>query len=256
MCILLLLILGCSSSANFANLQAKLAAVELQLLQVQKQTAEKTDLENLSASLREQLQTLLKAQADASSDLKELASEVERLQAKLDDSSFRLTQLNQQLAATLQELQEARNAAQRAQMSAQASKPPAEPGNPQALYDTAYEDYQRGSYDLAILGFRQFLDAFPDSELADNATYWIGECYYWQKKLQQAIAQFDELLTRFAASDRIPSALLKKGFAYLELGQRAQGVVQLQRVICEHAETDEARLARQHLQELGIDVEC
>ena len=65
--------------------------------------------------------------------------------------------------------------------------------------------------------------------------------------------QFDTVLTAYDRSDKTPSALLKKGYAYLELGQREQGVVQLQSVIRQYPQTDEADLARQRLQTLGVD---
>ena len=127
------------------------------------------------------------------------------------------------------------------------------PTDPQALYDTAYNDYLEGNYD-PILGFHQYAETYRSTELADNAVYWIGECYYRQSKFQKAIEQFDEVLTRFERSDHRPSALLKKGYAYFELGQRAQGVVHLQNVIREYAGTDEAHLANQRLREMGVEL--
>ncbi len=126
--------------------------------------------------------------------------------------------------------------------------------DPQALYQTAYNDYLRGNYDLATLGFRQYLEAFPGTELADNAAYWIGECYFSQGKYQQSIREFDDILGRYPRSDKLASALLKKGYAYLEMGEREQGVVQLRHVLREYPGTDEANLARQRLNDLGVDA--
>jgi len=60
-------------------------------------------------------------------------------------------------------------------------------------------------------------------------------------------------LQRYPRSDKTPSILLKKGYAYLEMGQREQGLVQLQQVIRGFPETDEANLARQRLASLGVD---
>jgi tol-pal system protein YbgF len=98
------------------------------------------------------------------------------------------------------------------------------------------------------------LDDFPETELADNAAYWTGECYFSQAKYEQAIREFDDILRVYPRSDKLASALLKKGYAYLELGQREQGVVQLQHVIREYPGTDEANLARQRLSALGVDA--
>ena len=53
-------------------------------------------------------------------------------------------------------------------------------------------------------------------------------------------------------SDKVPGALLKKGYAYIALGEKAQGIVQLQYVVHEHPSSQEASLARQKLQTLGV----
>ena len=62
------------------------------------------------------------------------------------------------------------------------------------------------------------------------------------------------MLTRYPKGDKVPSALLKKGYSYLELGERSQGVVQLQHVIRQYPTSDEANLARQRLREIGVDA--
>ena len=62
------------------------------------------------------------------------------------------------------------------------------------------------------------------------------------------------MLTRYPRSDKVPSALLKKGYSHLELGERPQGVVQLQHVIRSYPTSDEANLARQRLREIGVDA--
>ncbi len=246
-------VFGCVSTTEVESIQATLQDIQLQVLQLQKQGSSKSEIADLEISINEQIQALVRAQADVKTDLKGLSSQIEQLADKLEDTNFRLAQLSQQIAATNQELQAVRNATEKAR--ARTPAPPAviNPTDPQALYDTAYNDYLQGNFDLAILAFQRYAETYRSTELADNAIYWIGECFYRQSKFQKAIEQFDEVLTRFERSDRIPSALLKKGYAYFELGQRAQGVVHLQNVIREYAGTDEAHLASQRLQEMGVE---
>ncbi len=247
-------VLGCVSSSDLDSIQTQLEDIQLQILQLQKQSPSKTEVADLETAITEQLQALLASGADVRTDLAAVSKRIEQLEAKLEDAHFRLAQVSQQIAATNQELQAVRNAAEEARARrAPAPSAVVNPTDPQALYDTAYNDYLQGNYDLAILGFRQYAETYRSTELADNATYWIGECYYRQGKFEKAIEQFDEVLARFERSDRTPSALLKKGYAYFELGQRAQGVVHLQSVIREHAGTDEASLASQRLREMGVE---
>ena len=51
----------------------------------------------------------------------------------------------------------------------------------------------------------------------------------------------------------VAGALLKKGYAYIALGEKSQGIVQLQYVVHEHPTSPEAAVARQRLKALGVD---
>jgi tol-pal system protein YbgF len=271
---------GCVTSSDIDGLRSQLTDVQRQVLQVQKQSSSKEEVQSLEASVGKQMDSLLKTEADMQVKLQDLSGQIEALQAKLEDTNYRLAQLSQQIAATNQELKGFRSAAPAAPagpagqplpdggagplLSAGAG-PPGErgpdraergdrsAGDPQALYNAAYNDYLKGSYDLALRGFQQYLESFPSTSLAANATYWIGECYYRQRRYRQAIEQYDAVLNRYPRSDKTASALLKKGYAHLELGERSQGVVQLQHVLRQFPTSDEANLARQRLREIGVD---
>ncbi len=254
--LMLPVVLGaCVSSSDMESIQVQLADIQRQVLQLQKQVSSKEEMGELQAQISSQTEGLLKSEADVQVAVQNLSLQIDQLEANLEDTNYRLAQLSQQIAATNQELKSVRTSIGATGAPASTSQGPmtATPTDPQALYQTAYNDYLRGNYDLAILGFRQYLETFPDTELADNAAYWIGECYFSQAKHQQAIREFDEILRKYPRSDKLASALLKKGYAYLELNEREQGIVQLQHVIREYPGTDEANLARQRLSSLGID---
>lgn len=252
---LLLSLSACSSSGEFEALHKKLDDIQLQVLELRKDGSTKEEILGLEESIATGSKSLEQSQDEVRAELTTLTTRLFNLETKLEDTNFRLEKLSQQITATNQELLAARNAAEEARR--RPSPPPAaQPSDPKSLYETAYDDYLQGNFDLAILGFRQYLEQHGDTDLADNATYWTGECFYRQSKFQKAIDQFETVLSRFENSDRAPSALLKKGYAHLELAQRAQGIVQLQRVICEYAGTDEAHLASQRLAEMGVDVSC
>jgi tol-pal system protein YbgF len=125
---------------------------------------------------------------------------------------------------------------------------------PEALYRSAYEDYMRGNYNLAADGFSEYLRRYPNTELADNALYWIGECYDAQEESEQALDTFTRVLEDYPASDKAAAAQLKKGLIYLKMGDQGQGVVNLQYVVYEHPGTREAELAREQLKSLGLTI--
>ncbi|MGH9367902.1 MAG: tetratricopeptide repeat protein, partial [Thermoanaerobaculia bacterium] len=77
--------------------------------------------------------------------------------------------------------------------------------------------------------------------------------HYAQKKFPEAVADFDRLLKQWPRSDKTAAALLKKGYALQELGQKAEAVVQLQYVVHEYPASEEARLAKARLKSLGVE---
>lgn len=81
----------------------------------------------------------------------------------------------------------------------------------QALYDRGYTLYHQGHFVDAETSFQRFLQGNPGSELADNASYWIGECRYARGDLRGALAAFRETAARFPEGNKLPDALLKTG---------------------------------------------
>ena len=122
------------------------------------------------------------------------------------------------------------------------------PGNPDQLFAAAYGDYSRGNYDLAISEFRQYVETYPASEMADNAQYWIGECYYSKKLLNEAIAEFDKVSLLFPKGDKVPGARFKKGVTMIEQGQQEAGRAELTALIKLYPRSNEAVLAKQQLE--------
>lgn len=123
--------------------------------------------------------------------------------------------------------------------------------NPESIYYTAYSDYIKKNYDLAIQGFQQFLRLFPDNTLADNSLYWIGECYYSQKKFQEAVSTFNELRNKYSDGDKLPDAILKEGYALIEIGRQTEGIDVLKELCSRFPLSEECSLAKQKIEEVS-----
>lgn len=115
------------------------------------------------------------------------------------------------------------------------------------LYNNAYNDFIKGNYELAIVGFQDFIKQFSRSDMADNAQYWIGECYYTQGKYEQAIAAFDKVLKDYPSGDKLPPSLLKKGYSLLESGKIKEGKEVLNGLLTSYPHSEEASLADERL---------
>ncbi len=244
---------GCVTTGDIELLHREITDVSRDVQRLAQQTSGKQDLESMSRELGAQSDRLLKSNADIQLQLQQLREHLELLQGSLEVTTQRLDALSNELAATRERL--AQGAGTPAAAPTQAGAPPAAlPSEPAQLYTSAYEDYLRGNFDLAMQGFGEYLKRYPDTDLADNALYWIGECHYSRRDFPQAIEAFSELLNRYKTSDKAAAALLKKGLAFLEAGDRSQAVINLQYVLYEYPGSKEAELARSKLQSLGIKV--
>jgi tol-pal system protein YbgF len=123
--------------------------------------------------------------------------------------------------------------------------------SPQDTYNTAYADYLKGNFELAVEGFKMYRESFPDSPLSDNALYWIGECYYSQRKFEEAIDQFNDLILNYPQGDKIAAAYLKKGLALTELGRKEEALVVFKLQVSKYPLEEESRIAQEKIKELA-----
>ena len=117
------------------------------------------------------------------------------------------------------------------------------------LYNQSHLDFTRGEYDLAIQGFRNYLRKFPNTELSDNAQYWIGECFYAKGEYETAIEELKKVEENYPEGNKVPSALYKIGLIYLKMGKKREGETYLRRVIKSFPNSPEASQAKERLKE-------
>ena len=256
----LLLLGACASTGDVEKLQDQVAELQEELAGVKRTSAAKEDVLSVNQRIADQTEQLLRSNAILISRVDQIEERVQNTQGSIEQNGYRVDQLAAQLAALQREIETLKAAAPVPAVPSVSevtvpAPPPATPvENPLDIYNAAYRDYQRGNFDLAIQGFEEYLATNVSSDLADNAAYWIGESLFSQKKYREAIAQFDSVVSRYSRSDKVPGALLKKGFSYIALNERAQGIVQLQYVVHEHPNSPEASLARQRLRQLGVET--
>lgn len=88
----------------------------------------------------------------------------------------------------------------------------------QALYDRGYTQYHQGQYVDAESSFQRYLQSYANTDLADNAAYWIGEARYARKDYRAALAAFQEAVERYPEGNKVPDSLLKAGRCLEQLG--------------------------------------
>jgi tol-pal system protein YbgF len=119
------------------------------------------------------------------------------------------------------------------------------------LYSNGLRDITSGKYDLARGEFQDYLKFYGDTDLASNAQFYLGEIAYSQRSYDQAVTEYERVLTNYPKSFKLAPARLKKGMALIELGQKNAGVRELREVVKRYPGTEEERRARAKLKELG-----
>jgi tol-pal system protein YbgF len=120
----------------------------------------------------------------------------------------------------------------------------------QAAYDAAFKSLRAGDYVTASRGFRDFLTKYPDSPLAPNAYYWLGESYYVTMNYPVAIEAFQRLVKQYPQSDKVSDGLLKVGYCQIELKQQDAAIATLKQVSAKYPGSKAAGLAQERLRRL------
>lgn len=120
----------------------------------------------------------------------------------------------------------------------------------QAVYGQSFDALKAGSYSIAITGFRDFLKSYPQSSLAENAQYWLGEAYYVNHDYDSAADAFRAVLKKWPDARKAPDALLKLGYTQFEQKQFAAARSTLNAVTQRYPGTDAAKLAADKLRRI------
>ena len=92
-------------------------------------------------------------------------------------------------------------------------------GSADQMYNQAMQAYRSRDYWTAMAKFREVASMFPQSDLADNAYYWMGEIYYAGRNYPAAIQSFQIVAQMYPQGNKVPDAMLKMAYAYAELRQ-------------------------------------
>ena len=184
----------------------------------------------------------------------ELQGRVEELEHNSESTAERQRQLYADLDTRMQELEASVQAGNRVSVMDGGTLTPGQlpmpGGSDRDNYQAAFELLKEQRYEPAAMAFEQFLVAFPDSELADNAQYWLAESHYVTQQFELALQEFQVVINRHPDSRKVPDALLKMGYCNYELERWDAARASLSRVQSEYPETTAARLAGQRIERM------
>ncbi len=118
------------------------------------------------------------------------------------------------------------------------------------LYETALAAYKRAEYDQAFVGLKPFIEKYPKSDLADNAQFWIGECYMGLKQYEQAILAYQEVIEKYSKGNKVPNAMLRQAIACQEIKDNISAKILLRKIVRKYPNSSEAKIASSKLKTL------
>lgn len=204
--------------------------------------ASERDMGTLKLQLKELNDTLALMQSNQA----ELASKMEELNQNLAVSNENLSQLDGQLFHLSSKLDDI-NAVVKGTPNAAEAAPVLLPSD---IFNEAKSHLNKQAYDLAVSGFKLYIDKYPEGENIQQAYIYLGDAYAAQNQAKPAAIAYATVLQKFPQSKVIPTARLKYARSIIPLGKTEEAKRYLQSVVQDFGRTPEARLAKEELAHL------
>jgi len=235
------------------RMAAQLEELKTELILVQRQTQAMQDtfnktmgeLNTLIVQMGDNISAVRRAQSAISTNTTDTSGQISSMGERITATNNRMERLSEQFASLRKLIEDIPKMPTFTQLT---------PGNAEQLFAAAYSDYSRGNFDLALSEFRQYVETFPSSELADNAQYWIAEILLAQRKTTEALAELEKVAQVNPQGDKTSLALFKRATLLLELGRKDEAVAQFLALVKDYAKTNEATLATQQLQQIAPEA--
>jgi len=228
---------GQRSKADMSNLQRNVANMHKRLTVLEQR------VEKLSMRIDEQEKIQRQNRADQSVANDDIRTEMRTIKGSMDvvahqmrETTRKSDRIKEDFDARLSEIEENIFNIRRTKSSApdKATKFPTQSTSPASSYKmsdvddiTRYNQILRvilddKNYAKAVGQFRQFIGNHPNSSLADNAQYWMGEGYFAKGDYARSISEFQKVLEKYPTSEKACDAVLKQGFAFDKMNEKGK----------------------------------
>jgi tol-pal system protein YbgF len=201
-----------------------------------------------SGKFDENKYSMEKALKDSASEMTLIKAQIANLEDQIKQIKNKLNVIEGQQTVGRKETEELKKESPHEQAQKQVKQ--AAPKDKVSLYEEAYDAFKDRKYKEAREKFETFMKEFPQDELADNAQFWIAETYYGEKDFEAAILAYEAVLKKYPKSEKAAGALLKQGFAFIEIGDKKTGKTILDKVTELYPASRQAELAKKKIDEI------
>ncbi len=228
---------------------------------------------------RDAFEAIRNSQIKLNDQISEINDELQQLQNRLEESTYRINktlkesseeraQLRTEIDALKEELESLKEKIallqappQQEAVAKETKTPtPTQPAEktkekkeltPFDIYQAALKKLESGKLEEARTDFQDFIKKYKDSDLVDNAQFWIAESYYKEGSYEDAILEYDALINKYPKSNKVPGAMLKQAYSFLKLDDTNTAKVILNRLIQRFPNSKEAELAKKKLKSIS-----
>ena len=199
------------------------------------------------STLKLQMQQLNETISTMQSNQAELASKMDELNQNLSVSNENLSQLDAQLFDLSTKLDDITAAVKNAPAAEGETKQALLPSD---IFNEAKGHLNKQAYDMAVEGFKLYIDKYPNGENIEQAYIYLGDAYAEQGQAKPAAIAYATVLQKFPKSKNIPTARLKYARSIIPLGKTEEAKRYLNSVVQDFGRSPEARLAKEELAKL------
>ena len=198
-----------------------------------------------------------KSQLDLANQLQRQSEEIARLRGQVETLTYELETAKKRqqdfyldLDTRLRKFEPQQSAGSNAAVdpaSGANSPATADPARENKEYEAALNQFKAAKYKEAAWAFSAFVQKHPDSSLAPNAQFWLGNAFIAQRNCAKAIEAHSVVTTKYAESPKAPDAWLAMANCQQEMGNPAAAKRSLEAAIVKYPNSPAADTARERL---------
>lgn len=250
--LLLTLLLITTACVDTTKVETDLSDIKTQMWRLQKEQSEQTEIVK-------QVNEKLNSEDDSNKQSADFTVAVEEINANINILFERVKDLNEKMMMILSKLSDGKVTPEKindiagtnSENSINKTDINTFSGTTEQMFSIAYTDFISEKYSVSILGFEDYIKNNQESDKVDNAYYYLGLCYFNLEKYRDSIKAFEKIISDYPDSDVKVSATLRRALSLLEISL-GRGSVALKELLKEYPGSQEARIARQKLDELNI----
>lgn len=197
-----------------------------------------------------------KAQLDLADQLQRQSEEIARLRGQVETLSYELETAKKRqqdfyldLDTRLRKFEPQGGGSAAVDPASGANSPAAtsDPARESKDYEAALNQFKAAKYKEAAWAFSAFVKKYPDSSLAPNAQFWLGNAWVAQRNCAKAVEAHSVVTTKWADSPKAPDSWLAMANCQQEMGNPAAARRSLETAIAKYPNSPAADTARQRL---------